>query len=116
MVVYYRKSRSFGLRCSYIERFIPTCCHGWFWVLINSSRYRRLHLDTLGMAVDANVLINERVRQELKAIKNAKNAVEQGFAKVFWTIIDANVTTLIAAVVLLETNSSGPIRGLQSPL
>ena len=66
---------------------------------------------TLGMAVDANVLINERVRQELRRGKNAKNAIEQGFSKVFWTIIDANVTTLIAAVVLLETNSSGPIRG-----
>lgn len=66
---------------------------------------------TLGMAVDANVLINERVRQELRAGKNARNAVETGFKKVFWTIIDANVTTLIAALVLLETNSSGPIRG-----
>jgi protein-export membrane protein SecD/preprotein translocase SecF subunit len=66
---------------------------------------------TLGMAVDANVLINERVRQELRKGKNAKNAVVSGIDKVFWTIIDANVTTLIAAVVLLETNSSGPIRG-----
>ena len=66
---------------------------------------------TLGMAVDANVLINERVRQELRKGKNAKNAVLTGISKVFWTIVDANVTTLIAAVVLLETNSSGPIRG-----
>jgi protein-export membrane protein SecD/preprotein translocase SecF subunit len=66
---------------------------------------------TLGMAVDANVLINERIRQEMKEGKNARKAVENGFAKVFWTIIDANVTTLIAALVLLETNSSGPIRG-----
>ncbi|MDB2447375.1 protein translocase subunit SecD [bacterium] len=66
---------------------------------------------TLGMAVDANVLINERVKQELRHGKNARNAVEHGFGKVFWTIIDANVTTLIAAVLLLETNSSGPIRG-----
>ncbi|MFW7377567.1 MAG: protein translocase subunit SecD [Oligoflexus sp.] len=66
---------------------------------------------TLGMAVDANVLINERIRQELKEGKVAKKAVENGFSKVFWTIIDANVTTLIAAFVLLETNSSGPIRG-----
>ncbi len=63
------------------------------------------------MAVDANVLINERIRQEMKEGKNARKAVENGFAKVFWTIIDANVTTLIAALVLLETNSSGPIRG-----
>lgn len=66
---------------------------------------------TLGMAVDANVLINERVRQELRTGKNAKNAISVAFKKVFWTIIDANVTTLIAALVLLETNSSGPIRG-----
>jgi protein-export membrane protein SecD/preprotein translocase SecF subunit len=66
---------------------------------------------TLGMAVDANVLINERIRQELREGKNAKKAVENGFKKVFWTIVDANVTTLIAALVLLETNSSGPIRG-----
>ena len=66
---------------------------------------------TLGMAVDANVLINERIRQELKEGKNARKAVQNGFDKVFWTIIDANVTTLIAALVLLETNSGGPIRG-----
>lgn len=66
---------------------------------------------TLGMAVDANVLINERIRQELREGKNARKAVNLGFDKVFWTIIDANITTLIAALVLLETSSSGPIRG-----
>jgi protein-export membrane protein SecD/preprotein translocase SecF subunit len=66
---------------------------------------------TLGMAVDANVLINERIRIELAAGKTAKKAVELGFDRVFWTIIDSNVTTLIAAMVLLETSSSGPIRG-----
>jgi protein-export membrane protein SecD/preprotein translocase SecF subunit len=66
---------------------------------------------TLGVGVDANVLINERIRQELSEGKNSKKAVEFGFGKVFWTIVDANVTTLIAAIVLLETNASGPIRG-----
>ncbi len=66
---------------------------------------------TLGMAVDANVLINERIRQELAIGKNARKAVENGFNKVVWTIVDANITTLIAALVLLETSSSGPIRG-----
>lgn len=66
---------------------------------------------TLGMAVDANVLINERIRQELREGKNARRAIAAGFEKVFWTIIDANVTTLIAALVLLETSSSGPIKG-----
>ncbi len=66
---------------------------------------------TLGMAVDANVLINERIRQELTAGKNAKKAIELGFDKVLWTVLDSNITSLIAALVLLETNSSGPVRG-----
>jgi protein-export membrane protein SecD/preprotein translocase SecF subunit len=66
---------------------------------------------TLGMAVDANVLINERIREELSGGKNSLKAVDNGFSKVFWTIFDANVTSLIAAMVLLETNPAGPIRG-----
>ncbi len=66
---------------------------------------------TLGMAVDANVLINERIRQEIREGKNPRKSIQYGFDKVFWTIIDANLTTLIAAFVLLETNGSGPIRG-----
>ncbi|MCY4443828.1 MAG: protein translocase subunit SecD [Proteobacteria bacterium] len=66
---------------------------------------------TLGMAVDANVLINERIRQELAHSKNARKSIDVAFKKVFWTIIDANITTLIACMILLETNSSGPIRG-----
>ena len=66
---------------------------------------------TLGMAVDANVLINERIRQELREGKNGRKALELGFQRVFWTIVDSNATSLIAATVLLQTNSSGPIRG-----
>jgi protein-export membrane protein SecD/preprotein translocase SecF subunit len=66
---------------------------------------------TLGMAVDANVLINERIRQELGEGKSSKKAIENGFGRVFWTIFDAHVTALIAGFVLLETNPSGPIRG-----
>ncbi len=65
----------------------------------------------LGMAVDANVLINERIRFELREGLHPKKAVEYGFKKTFWTIIDGHVTTIIAAVILLETNGSGPIRG-----
>ncbi|NRA64099.1 MAG: protein translocase subunit SecD [Pseudobacteriovorax sp.] len=71
---------------------------------------------TLGMAVDANVLINERIRQELREGRVALKAIENAFKKVFWTIIDANVTTLIAAFVLLEFNSSGPIKGFSVSL
>lgn len=66
---------------------------------------------TLGMAVDANVLINERIRQEIKEGKNPRKSVSVAFDKVFWTIIDSNVTTLIAALVLMETSGPGPIKG-----
>jgi preprotein translocase subunit SecD len=65
---------------------------------------------TLGMAVDANVLINERIREELRAGRTVRQAVQQGYDKVFWTIVDANVTTLVAAVVLMQYGS-GPVRG-----
>jgi protein-export membrane protein SecD/preprotein translocase SecF subunit len=66
---------------------------------------------TLGMAVDANVLINERIIDELRDGRPPQKALENGFSKVFWTIIDANVTTLVAAFVMLETSSSGPVKG-----
>ena len=65
---------------------------------------------TLGMAVDANVLINERIREELRAGKTVRQAVEQGYDKVFWTIVDSHVTALVAAVVLMRYGS-GPVRG-----
>ena len=65
---------------------------------------------TLGMAVDANVLINERIREELRAGRTVRQAVEQGYDKVFWTIVDAHVTTFVAAIVLMQYGS-GPVRG-----
>ncbi|HEX8909259.1 MAG TPA: protein translocase subunit SecD [Anaeromyxobacteraceae bacterium] len=65
---------------------------------------------TLGMAVDANVLINERIREELRAGRTVRQAVEQGYDKVFWTIVDSHVTTLVAGVVLMQYGS-GPVRG-----
>jgi len=65
---------------------------------------------TIGMAVDANVIINERVREELRVGKTPRAAVEGGYGKALWTILDANITTIIAGVVLLQYGS-GPIRG-----
>ncbi len=65
---------------------------------------------TLGMAVDANVLINERIREELRAGRTVRQAVNQGYDKVFWTIVDSHVTALVAAVVLMQYGS-GPVRG-----
>jgi preprotein translocase subunit SecD len=65
---------------------------------------------TIGMAVDANVIINERIREELRAGKSPRAAVDAGYARAFWTIFDSQVTTFIAAVVLYQFGT-GPIRG-----
>lgn len=65
---------------------------------------------TIGMAVDANVLIFERIREELATGKTVMHAVAAGYDRAFTTILDANVTTLIAAFVLLQFGT-GPIKG-----
>ena len=65
---------------------------------------------TVGMAVDANVLIFERIREELRVGSSPQASIHAGYAKAFSTIMDANVTTLIAAVVLFAIGS-GPVRG-----
>lgn len=65
---------------------------------------------TIGMAVDANVLVFERIREEFRIGRTAMSAVDAGYRRAFTTIIDANVTTLIAAL-LLYSFGSGPVRG-----
>ncbi len=65
---------------------------------------------TVGMAVDANVLIFERIREELKNGNSPQASIHAGYAKAFSTIADANITTLIAAVVLFSFGT-GPIKG-----
>jgi protein-export membrane protein SecD len=65
---------------------------------------------TIGMAVDANVLIFERIREELRAKKTVRTAIENGYKNAIRTIIDANITTLITAIVLYQFGT-GPVRG-----
>lgn len=65
---------------------------------------------TVGMAVDANVLITERIREELRLGKSARAAVDQGYRRAFWSIFDAQLTTFIAGVVLFQYGT-GPIKG-----
>ena len=65
---------------------------------------------TLGMAVDANILINERIREEAKAGRTPANAMEAGFRRAYSTIIDSNVTALLAHVMLFVFGT-GPVRG-----
>lgn len=64
----------------------------------------------IGMAVDSNVLMFERIRDEIRAGKPPRSAVDSGYHKAFWTIFDSHVTTLITAVVLFQFGT-GPIKG-----
>lgn len=65
---------------------------------------------TMGMAIDANVLIFERIREELRMGKSVRAALENGYAKAFSTIFDANLTTILAALPLIQFGT-GPIKG-----
>lgn len=70
---------------------------------------------TIGMAVDANVLIFERIREESNVGKSIRAAIQSGFNRAFLTILDANITTLIAALVLLQLGT-GPVKGFATIL
>ncbi|GFE65872.1 protein translocase subunit SecD [Litoreibacter roseus] len=70
---------------------------------------------TIGMAVDANVLIFERIREELKTAKGPARAIELGYEKALSAILDANITTFITAVILFIMGS-GPVRGFSITL
>ena len=70
---------------------------------------------TVGMAVDANVLIFERIKEEIKTEKNKIIAFDSGYTKSRTTILDANITTLIAAVILFFMGS-GPVKGFSVTL
>ena len=65
---------------------------------------------TIGMSVDANVLINERIREELRAGRSVRAAVEAGYDKAFSSILDGHVTVLISGLILAQYGS-GPVKG-----
>ena len=65
---------------------------------------------TVGMAVDANVLIFERIREELRGGKTVRAAIANGYSRAFWTIFDANITTFLTAIILFQFGT-GPIKG-----
>jgi len=65
---------------------------------------------TMGMAVDANVLIYERMREEVRNGRSVLSAIDSGFGRAFATIFDANITTLVAGALLYQFGS-GPVRG-----
>ncbi|MEA2005441.1 MAG: protein translocase subunit SecD [Acidobacteriota bacterium] len=70
---------------------------------------------TIGMAVDANILVFERIKEELSSGKNVTSSISAGFTKAVRTILDANITTIIAAIFLFQFGT-GPIRGFSVTL
>jgi preprotein translocase subunit SecD len=109
MIFYYRV---FGLFSS-----LALAINGFFLIALLSMLQATLTLPgmaaialTLGMAIDANVLINERIREELRSGATPQAAIHAGYDRAWGTILDSNLTTLIAGIALFWLGS-GPVRG-----
>jgi len=109
MLIYYKQSGVNAIICLLANLIILMGFMGSIGATLTLPGIAGIIL-TIGMAVDANILIFERIREELRSGKTVRAAVDSGFSKVFWTIFDSNVTTLIAAVFLFQFGT-GPIRG-----
>jgi preprotein translocase subunit SecD len=114
MVVYYRASGVIAVVALAANVLLLLAALAAFGATLTLPGIAGLAL-TMGMAVDANILQFERIRDELQAGKTARAAVDSGFDKAFSAIFDANATTLLAAIVLYQYGS-GPIRGFATTL
>ncbi len=109
IVVYYRRSGLNAIWCLLGNLIILLGFMGGVGATLTLPGIAGIIL-TIGMAVDSNILIFERIREELRGGKTVRAAIDTGFSKVFWTIFDTHVTTLISAAFLFQFGT-GPIRG-----
>ncbi|HXK60853.1 MAG TPA: protein translocase subunit SecD [Acidobacteriota bacterium] len=109
MLIVYRLSGANAIICLAINVVILLGVLGYFRATLTLPGIAGVIL-TIGMAVDANILIFERIKEELRLGKTVRSAVDAGFTRVFTTILDTNLTTLIAALFLFQFGT-GPIRG-----
>jgi len=109
MIVYYKMSGSIANIALLLNLIFIMAVLAGFHATLTLPGIAGLIL-TIGMAVDANVLIFERIREELLTGKTIRAAIDSGYSRAFFTILDANITTLIAAVVLYQYGT-GPIKG-----
>ncbi|MFZ1613263.1 MAG: protein translocase subunit SecD, partial [Holophaga sp.] len=109
MLFYYRWSGLNAIAALTVNLIVMLGLMGSFNAVITLPGIAGFAL-TLGMAVDANILIFERIREELKAGKSVPGAIQAGFDRVFWTIVDSHVTQLFAAM-LLFIFGTGPVKG-----
>jgi len=109
MAVYYKLSGVVADFALVINILLIAACLAFFQATLTLPGIAGIIL-TIGMAVDANVLIFERIREELELGKTPRAALEAGYDRATLTILDANITTLIAALVLFQFGT-GPIKG-----
>jgi protein-export membrane protein SecD len=109
MLVYYRASGMVAVMALVLNIIGLLACMAAFHATLTLPGIAGIVL-TIGMAVDANVLIFERIREELRNKKTVLTAIEIGYARAYRTIIDAHVTTLLSSLALMWFGS-GPIRG-----
>jgi preprotein translocase subunit SecD len=109
MIIYYQLSGVIAVSALIANMLIMLAALAQFGLTLTLPGIAGIVL-TIGMAVDANVLINERIREELRKNKTPRAAVDAGFQNATRTILDANITTLITGVILLWFGT-GPIKG-----
>ena len=109
MVIYYRLSGVNAVVALALNIVLVFGIMAYFGATLTLPGIAGLIL-TVGMAVDSNVLIFERIREELRVGKTVRSAVEQGFGRALLTILDCNVTTLVAAFFLFSYGT-GPVKG-----
>ncbi len=109
ILVYYKISGSIAMLTLVLNILFVLACLVSFEATLTLPGIAGIAL-TIGMAVDANIIIYERIREEVRKGLNYYKAVESGFAHAFWTIIDANITTALAGLCLLNFGT-GPVRG-----
>ena len=109
MLIYYRVSGLIAVLAMLVNMLYMLAILAGFEASLTLPGIAGLVL-TVGMAVDANIIIYERIREELRLGKSVRTAVDAGFSRAFWTVFDAHVTNFVAGVVLYSYGS-GPIRG-----
>jgi SecD/SecF fusion protein len=114
MVVYYQASGVLAVTALMLNLFFMVATLGMLRGTLTLPGIAGIVL-TIGIAVDANILILERVREELRAGKTVRGAIDAGYGRALVTILDSNLTTLISAVVLFQFGT-GPIKGFATTL
>jgi protein-export membrane protein SecD len=114
MIIYYRMSGMLACAALILNLIIILAALALLHAALTLPGIAGLIL-TIGMAIDANVLIFERIREELAKAKTVRSAIDSGYDRAFTTIFDANLTTLITAFVLWQFGT-GPIKGFATTL